>query len=569
MMPADLRGAVPWDRFGVEIGLPRGPRPGPRRDRPSESAAPLTHFPSQRSPSMSPRLLRVGWFTVVLLMALPTLVLLGGGSWWLFRERLLWFWLALTGVSVLLSWWLSKWLRRRHGDSSAGTVQPEGTWTPLDQQAWERVERLARDMQDSDLDLESPEALWTALHAILHEVAAVYYPRSQMAELETPLPHVARIVELVAGDLREMLAERVPASHMLTLRDFTRLGRFQALYRQFYLLYRVVQMGINPVAAVVREVRDAFNQQAVGASTGELRRFAIGFCVRKAGFYAIQLYGGRLLLDDKLPGGEATRRSRDDEIQADRRDERLRAEPLRVLIVGQVKSGKSSLVNALFGEARAAVDVIPRTAGIEPYVLARDGMPAAILIDTAGYEAATSSEEAFRPLEKVILTCDLVILVCAAVSASRESDRRLLDRIREFFAERPDRIMPPRVVAVTHVDRLRPFTEWDPPYDVVRPQGDKARHIREALDAVREDLALGLSEPLVPVCLHPDRPYNVAEGLAPAVLQVVPAAERTKYVRCLRQHRDEDFWRRLWHQAVNSGRLLRQAGAEWLQWRRS
>jgi len=30
-----------------------------------------------------------------------------------------------------------------------------------------------------------------------------------------------------------------------------------------------------------------------------------------------------------------------------------------------------------------------------------------------------------------------------------------------------------------------------------------------------------------------------------------------KYVRCLRQQRDEQYWRRLWQQTVGAGRVLR------------
>ena len=41
------------------------------------------------------------------------------------------------------------------------------------------------------------------------------------------------------------------------------------------------------------------------------------------------------------------------------------------------------------------------------------------------------------------------------------------------------------------------------------------------------------------------------------MLDRLPAAQRVKYVRCLRQRRDEQYWRRLWQQTLGAGRVLR------------
>ena len=58
---------------------------------------------------------------------------------------------------------------------------------------------------------------------------------------------------------------------------------------------------------------------------------------------------------------------------------------------------------------------------------------------------------------------------------------------------------------------------------------------------------------MIPVCLLPERIYNVEEALVPAMIERLPAARRVKYVRCLRQRRDEEYWRRLWQQTVAPG----------------
>jgi predicted GTPase len=327
------------------------------------------------------------------------------------------------------------------------------------------------------------------------------------------------------------------------------------LGKRFYFLYRLASFGLDPGGAVLREARDMFGGKVLDASTAELKRWAVGYCVRKAGHYAIQLYSGQLVLSDVDFDAFQSPNSQRDVDVAERRDEALADEPLRVLVLGQVKAGKSSLINALFGETRAAVDVVPRTQRVEPFVLERDGLRRAIILDTAGYADAKDHESPFTAARREVLRCDVVLVVCSAMSAARDADRRLLDELRRFFQAEPDRLPPPLIGVVTHIDQLRPWNEWQPPYNLLQPQNAKARNIAAATQSVADDLAIPI-EHVVPVCLQPGRIYNVDDTLVPAILEQLTDAERVKYLRCLREFHDAEYWRRLLQQAVNSGRLL-------------
>ena len=508
--------------------------------------------------------LKIWWLLLLGLLAVPYVLLLAAGTLWLYEHGMLWHWLVASGLITLVGWALVRWLRTKHVPPAAARVEPAGSWPPSGQQAWKQVEAIARRVQDEDLPLDRPEPLWQLLQEVLETVARQYHPKSPRAALEIPVPHMLRVIELVASDLRRAFSEHVPGSHILTLGDLGRLKRLATLIRPLYLLYRVASFGFNPTAALLREIRDLVGGRVMGTSTEEAKRWALGFCVRKAGFYAIQLYSGQLLLDDVDFDAYRTAHSKQDAARAEAQGERLKEEPLRILVLGQVKSGKSSLINALFGETRAAVDVVPRTRHVEPYVLERDGVPRAIILDTAGYDEADGTGNPFAELREHILQCDLLLVVCSAGSAARAADRRLLDELKAFFQQQPDRLMPPLVVAVTHVDQVRPLAEWDPPYDLVRPKGSKAEQIADALRAVQDDLAVGPDQPAVPVCLKPGQLYNVEEGLAPAILQSASEAQRVKYLRCLRQYHEEEYWKRLWQQGVNSGRILLKAGAAWV-----
>jgi hypothetical protein len=116
-------------------------------------------------------------------------------------------------------------------------------------------------------------------------------------------------------------------------------------------------------------------------------------------------------------------------------------------------------------------------------------------------------------------------------------------------------------VVLTHIDLLRPASEWQPPYDLAQPASDKARRIAAAATAVAEELEVPL-ERVVPVSLLPQRQYNVEEGLLAAIVECLPESSRAKALRCLSTfQRDEESWHRVWQQALSAGKLLSSLAA--------
>jgi len=500
---------------------------------------------------MNPGIAKIRTAIALGLLAIPYLLLFAAGSIWLFQNHVLLGWAGISLACTAAGWYL---LRGVWHSAQPPEVQPNPSWPPQGMEVWKQVEQLAAEVEGEELPLDRPEKLVAVVRRVADVVARHYHPAAADPWLETPFPHVLRIVELVARDLRQATLGYLPGSHILTIGDLRRLQKLAGMARRSYFWYRIASFAINTPAAFLREARDTVFGQLKDMSTETAKRWAIGYFVRRTGYYAIQLYGSQLVLEDAQPDDSCLRQSKQDTGKDIQRTGALDKEPLRILVVGQKKAGKSSLINALFGQYRAATDVVPRTDQVEPYVLEREGLQQAIVLDTAGYDIADPGK-ALRPWIDHLHGCDIVVCVCSAASAAREADRCFLSELRAEFQRNPDRHLPVVITALTHIDRLRPLQEWNPPYRLDPAEGTKAVQIADALEAVATDLAVPPAD-VIPVCLLPERIYNVEEALVPAILDRLPTAQRVKYVRCLRQLRDEQYWHRLWQQTVSAGRVL-------------
>ncbi|HEY2253396.1 MAG TPA: GTPase [Planctomycetaceae bacterium] len=518
--------------------------------------------------------LKSQWLLMALFATLPYLVLGAAGAWWLYDSGWWLWWVAWAALVSLSGWPLMKWLRSRTvlGDSFESrssnrgllAAGPSPDWSGVGQAAWGDVEAISKRLATEDVPLDRPELLIALAREVIETVARQFHPRSKEPLLEIPVPHVLRIAELVVHDLREACSANIPGSHILTINDLLKLKKLVTMVPTLYRLYRLVGLVVNPLASIARELNILSQEQMLTESALDTKRWALQFAVRRTGYYAIELYSGHMVLRGVDLEQYTTGPSRRAIATEKERTASLAGEPLRILILGQVKAGKSSLINAMFGETRAAVDVVPRTKRVEPFLLKRDGLQRAIILDTAGYEDPTEAAGALDQVGKELVQSDLIVLVSSALTAARDADRRLLDDVRGLFQRNPDRPFPPLVVAVTHIDQLRPFREWNPPYDLAQPGGAKARQIREAVEAIAQDLAVGI-EQVIPVCLLEGKSYNVEEGLIPAILASLGDAQRLKYLRCLREFQDEEYWRRLREQAVNAGRILLKTGRQVLE----
>jgi len=262
-------------------------------------------------------------------------------------------------------------------------------------------------------------------------------------------------------------------------------------------LWRVVRAALNPLQAAGQETSGMFMEKTARVFSYRLRAYATRLLVLEIGRASIDLYAGRLRLSD-----EDMRAARD-------RDMAGIVDPLapvRIVLIGQVNAGKSSLLNALAQEIRCAVGALPVTSSAAEYLLELEGHPTVMLVDMPGFDERTESASELRAQAE---RADLIMWVASATQPARGPDRRRLDDFRAWANAQLTRRPPPVLLVLTHIDELRPAAEWTPPYDVAAPTGPKARAIRAAVNATARALDLRV-DAIVPVAMPPGRKsYNL------------------------------------------------------------
>lgn len=502
---------------------------------------------------------KIRFILVAVLYLIPYFVLMGAGCWWLFERNLLTWFAIAAAFLTLLGWNVDRLFYTKRRKAIRIAIASRGA--AGEQDARDAVELLATQVEANPPAFEDQNA-WKEIFIELFETVARCFGRTtEQPALEITVPDALLIAEHVIQDLRLAAKSHVPGSHMLTFRQIDRLisiwkgaSSLTSPSSPWRVGYRLIRFAMNPVSGVFKEANDNLIGELSVTAFEEAKRWAIGFTIRRAGQYAIELYSGQLAIHDREFQEFRSPRSKADISRAQEQRGKQSDEPLRIILLGQTKAGKSSLVNAIFGEVLAATDTVPCTQGIHPYVLNREGMPRAILFDTEGF-GGKEDRRAMDQLDAELMKTDLVIMVCSATTAARSSDQHLLNELRTRFASQHKRAFPPIVVALSHVDQLRPFAEWNPPYDLRDKQSIKAVNIASCIQSLETDLKIG-GQSIVPVCLRSGATHNVSESLVPVMLELLPDAERAKLLRLLREYHDANYWSQLLKQAYNAGRVL-------------
>lgn len=493
---------------------------------------------------------------VVGVFFIPWVALLVLGGYWLWQHDWLYRGMAIMSACFALSFCLLRWRRHTNKPLLVDTfsIQANPNWPDKAQSIWPELETLAERWQKETNVLTDNNKILRLTNEVFTLVASHFHADSKRPVLEFPLPYLLKLIMLVCNDIQHEVLDKIPGSHAVRLGDFLRAKQAFDTTKNLKSVYTVGNWLFNWPGAAMNHARGFLFNKGLNTVTVEVSNRLINAYIKKLGYYATELYSGQLTLDDIVPTERLSSASKKDISQTKTQDQSV--EPLRFLVLGQISSGKSSLINALFGEIKCASGILPTTSGITPYLLERDGLQQAIILDSAGY-GGTRKDQSLVQQKKDWKSIDVIIMVCNATQAARHLDAQQLQAIRHYFLEEsPNQTLPVIIAVATHIDRLRPAREWQPPYQIVQPENAKAQNIREACLALAKELQLP-PEYIVPVCLAPDKTtYNIEEGLLPLIHEHLNAAQRVRYLRCLREQQTESYWRHWRKQAVKAGQIL-------------
>jgi predicted GTPase len=514
---------------------------------------------------------------VLVLLAVPFLVLAGLGSYYLWRESL-WLYVWWPMAASVMAGYLLGW----HWQRKKQLLQPTDTppplhWTERDKLAWQLVEARAKAAAKLDSIKFTEFNFYTETgQQMALEMARFYHPGAADPIASLTIPEILAVVELASQDLAKLVDECVPGSQILTIKNLRQARQAVDWYQTASSVYWMVSALFSPVDTAVRYAASNLGlTRPLAMLQQNLLLWFYTAYIHRLGSYLIDLNSGRLRVGAKRyrellqraggftpADGKATADSMPSQPAASEpgaavsSDDTVRRVTLTLL--GQVKVGKSSLVNALLGEQRAHTDVLPATGEVTRYELQPEGIPTRlVLLDTVGYAHTGPKEDQLRVTQEAAQQSDLLLLVVHARNPARQADLAMLQGLRAWFAARPDLRMPPIVAVVSHIDLLSPALEWSPPYDWQNPQRTKEKQIAAALDAVREQLGEHLKV-IVPVCTTPGKVFGIEEGLLPAVADLLDEGQAVGLLRCIRAEINAEKVRKVFRQLKGAARVLWQ-----------
>jgi hypothetical protein len=463
---------------------------------------------------------------ITLLFLTPFVALIALGGYHLWHTGYLWVWwplLACMGLAYFLAW---RWTRGRGMLPDTAPPPPE-YWTDRDKLAWEKVDAKAKSYEKVTLDEISTARHYADIALDLAtEVGKIYNPDSDDPFDNLTLPEVLACVELAAADLNGMAQKYVPGVHLIRIKDTKRAKKAYGWYKTGQDVYWAGAAVFDPISTGLRYLA---SRAALGGLMNRIQEnlvlwFHTAF-IHQLGRYLIELNSGRLKVGVKRyreilaqhqeppPDDVATRAAAP---VAPGTEAAPATKPITFGVLGPVKAGKSSLVNALLGKRAATVDRLPVPSGTRYEMVLNGGQPVSLL-DTSGYGEYGVNDQDFAAAVEASRDADLILLVTPATSPGRKPDVDLLDRLKAWFDGKPHLRMPPVVVVVNQVDLLSPKAEWNPPYDWKAGTRPKEVNIRECVAVVKEQIGPRASD-VVPTCAREGETFGITEGVVPAVV---------------------------------------------------
>ncbi|CAK1743914.1 G domain-containing protein [Vibrio crassostreae] len=368
-------------------------------------------------------------------------------------------------------------------------VKASDEWSQAELLIWNDSKHYVRQQLSDEIE-------WGNLDQTGLEVLEFVAKKFDKKSLDFSIPEGLKLFEEVSRRYKLVVKEHIPGIEYLKVsyikagyEAYDKYGELgQKIFKAAIWGNHLKNLYLNPL----KVISDLGREQATASMTrgvvDDMQYAAKQALLDEVAAVAIDLYSGRFSIED-----EALRAS--DVSETDEKRFAPELEPVRIVLVGQTSSGKSSLINALKQELVAEVDVLPSTDTSTVYNAFVDDNDVRV-VDLQGLDGNPKTEALML---KEMTQADVVLWVLKANQSARELDKQLKDRFDAFYDDPKNisRKKPIVVSVVNQVDRLKPVDEWKPPYDLENPTSAKATIIAQALEynqtLLQPDIALPLA----------------------------------------------------------------------------
>ena len=455
-----------------------------------------------------------------------------------------WIWALFTFVFVGWRWLLVRWtkpainqieavfaeVREELETTTENNLVIETNTTKAVETALENILTAAA----NDLPIwEDWQTFWRRCQDLVVAISHIYNPQVKYPLLNIYIPQVYGLIRGTVDDMDQWMQKLSPVLNQVTVgqayQTYEVYRKLEPSARKLWKVWNWAQWVLNPLTAVAKKASEGVGNRASQELLINLSQLLREAALRNLCKQAIALYAGTKieLLTPTLPQVK-TQTLRDILTQAEP-PEIVAQKPVNILIIGRTGAGKSSLINTLFQNELAAVDVLPSTDTIQNYHWKTENGEILNLWDTPGYEQV--KREDLRDLViDYASNADLLLLVTPALDPALQMDVDFLEDVKSQVADLPI------ITIVTQVDRLRPIREWQPPYNWEKGEKPKEISIREATK-YRQKLLGNFANLVLPVVTNDSKTnrnsWNI-EALSSGLLAAIDPAKQLRLTRFLR-----------------------------------